>query len=289
MSLDRLINILVTIMLVEMMVTLGLKVTFADILDTAKNWKLVLRAGLANYVYVPAVTVALLLLFQAQPMVAAGFLVLAVCPGSPFGPPFTAIAKGNVALSVGLMVVLAASSAVVSPLLLSALLPWLSGSDALRVDSVGMVGTLLITQLLPLLAGMLVKRFRPQLAACLQKPLERAGNIINLGVAGLILATQFQMLAQIRVRGFVGMFILLAASLGIGWLSGGGGAAGRKSMALTTSLRNLGVGLVIAASSFGGTPAVSAALAYGIVEIFGARLIAIWWGRRSRSTTGVGA
>ena len=115
MSLDRLINILVMVTLFQMMVTIGLRVTFADILDTAKKWRLVLRAGLANYLYVPAVTIVLLILFQANPMVAAGFLILAVAPGGPYGPPFTAIAKGNQALSVGLMVVLAGSSAVISP------------------------------------------------------------------------------------------------------------------------------------------------------------------------------
>ena len=37
-------------------------------------------------------------------------------------------------------------------------------------------------------------------------------------------------------------------------------------MALTTALRNVGVGLVIVTGNFAGTPAVSAALAYGIVE-----------------------
>jgi BASS family bile acid:Na+ symporter len=37
-------------------------------------------------------------------MVAAGFVVLAVCPGAPYGPPFTAIAKGSVAVAVGLIV-----------------------------------------------------------------------------------------------------------------------------------------------------------------------------------------
>ena len=53
------------------------------------------RLDLANYVLVPAAALALLNLFQANSMVSAGFLVLAVCPGAPVGPPITAIAKGN--------------------------------------------------------------------------------------------------------------------------------------------------------------------------------------------------
>jgi len=57
-------------------------------------------------------------------------------------------------------------------------------------------------------------------------------------------------------------------------------------MALTTALRNVGVGLVIVTGNFAGTPAVSAALAYGIVEVFGSLLIALWWRKRSAMTLG---
>ena len=89
------------------------------------------------------------------------------------------------------------------------------------------------------------------------------------------------MLTEIRLRGFIGMLVLLAASLVIGWLCGAAGSDNRKTMALTTSLRNVGVGLVIVTGNFAGTPAVSAALAYGIVEVVGSLLLALWWGRRS--------
>jgi bile acid:Na+ symporter, BASS family len=80
MTLDQAINLLVTITLIEMMVAIGLGVTIADLVAVARNWHLVAQAVLANYLVVPAITVGLLLLFAAQPMVAAGFLILAVCP-----------------------------------------------------------------------------------------------------------------------------------------------------------------------------------------------------------------
>jgi bile acid:Na+ symporter, BASS family len=280
MSLDRLINILVTITLIEMMVLIGLRTTFAELARTARDWQLLARAAAANYLFVPGVAIVLLILFAANPAVAAGFLILAVCPGAPFGPPFAGIARANVPAAVGLMVILAASSAIVSPVLLLLLLPWVSGGEAPHIDLIGMVGALLITQLLPLLIGLLVGHFRPRLAEKLLAPFELVSKILNLGAAGLILATQFHMLVEIRIRGFIGMLILLAASLVIGWLAGGSGSDNRRTMALTTSLRNVGVGLVIVTGNFAGTPAVSAALAYGIVEVFGSLLVALWWGKR---------
>jgi BASS family bile acid:Na+ symporter len=58
-------------------------------------------------------------------------------------------------------------------------------------------------------------------------------------------------------------------------------------MALTTSLRNVGVGLVIAAGNFAGTAAVTATLAYGIFEIIGSLLLALAWGRQGARAVGV--
>jgi BASS family bile acid:Na+ symporter len=279
MSLDRLINILVTITLIEMMVLVGLRTTFAEFGQTVLNWRLVARAGAANYLLVPGAAVGLLILFDASPSVAAGFLILAVCPGAPFGPPFAAIAKVNVPMAVGLMVILAGSSAILSPVLLRLLLPWVSGGVAPSIDAFGMVSSLLITQLLPLSLGLFVRHWRPELADRLLGQLELVTKIFSLIAVGLILSTQWHMLTEIRPRGFVGMLILLVVSLAIGWLTGGSGSDNRKTMALTTALRNVGVGLVIVTSNFAGTPAVSAALAYGIVEVLGSLLIALWWGR----------
>jgi bile acid:Na+ symporter, BASS family len=289
MTLDRLINALVTVTLVEMMVTIGLGVTFADLTGVARNWRLVARAALANYVCVPAATVGLLLLFGAQPMVAAGFLILAVCPGAPYGPPFARVAKGNVAVAVGLMLILAGSSAILAPLLLYLLLPLVSGSEPLHVDLARIVGTLLVTQLIPLCAGLAVRHWHPLVADWLQKPGTLASKVLNLATVGLILVARPDLVTAIGPRSIVGMLALLLASWAAGWLLGGPGPDTRKVMTLTTSLRNVGVGLVIATGAFAGTPAVTATLVYGLFEVVGSLLLAFLWGRRRAPTDpGVG-
>jgi predicted Na+-dependent transporter len=180
MTIDQFINALVTITLIEMMVAIGLGVTFADVIRVARNWRLVAQAVLANYICVPAAAVGLLLLFRAEPMVAAGFLIAAVCPGAPYAPPFTALAKGNVPVSVGLMVMLAGTSA-----------------------------------------------------------------------------------------------------LAAGWLSGLPGSGNRRAMAITTAVRNVGVGLVIATSGFPGTAAVTATLAFALFQTVVMAIVALAWGRWS--------
>jgi BASS family bile acid:Na+ symporter len=52
-------------------------------------------------------------------------------------------------------------------------------------------------------------------------------------------------------------------------------------MVLTTSVRNVGVGLVIATASFPGTAAITSATAYAIVQTVAIALVALAWGRQT--------
>jgi BASS family bile acid:Na+ symporter len=281
MTIDQVINVLAAITLFEMMVAIGLGVTFAEVTGVARDWRLLARAAAANYLGAPAAALGLLFLFQAQPLAAAGLLIAAVCPGAPYGPPFTSLARGNVVVAVGLMVLLAASSALAAPLLLQLLLPLMAGDQALQIDVVKMIATLLFAQLLPLGIGLGVRQWRPNLAERLKKPANQLTLVLNLGLLGLILVVQFEMLISIPLRAFAGMLLLVLATLTIGWLLGGPGAADRRTLAVTTAVRNVGVCLVIASSSFPGTPAVTAATAYGLFQTIVMAALAIAWGRLS--------
>jgi BASS family bile acid:Na+ symporter len=208
-TIDEWINVLVIIMLVVMMVAIGLSVKISELVDVVRDWPLLLRAGLANYLCVPAVTVGLLILFHpADPMVPAGFLILAVCPGAPFGPPCTRIARGDVPASVGLMVLLAGSSAVAAPALLLVLLPLMSGLETLRVDALKLVGTLLLTQLAPLGVGLGIRLWLPSVAQWLQKPMNLLSASLALLTIGAILVVDFRLLMEIPLRAYIGMSVL---------------------------------------------------------------------------------
>ncbi len=279
MSIDQLINILVTVTLLEMMVAIGLGVTIPQVTAVAEDRKLLLRALVANYVAVPLAVLGLLMAFHAPAMVAAGLLIAAVCPGAPYGPPFTGMAKGNVPVAVGLMVILAGSSAVVAPLLLRFLLPVIAGNDQLKVNAAKIVSTLLIAQLLPLSAGLALRAKKANLAAKLQNPAKKLSTLLNLLVFGFIIYTKWDMLTSISARGLFGMLFLAAATLVIGWLFGGRDVGTRRAMAASTAVRNVGVALVIATGSFAGTQAVTSALAYAIFQTILLALLVMAWGK----------
>src|SRR3954463_1591564 len=161
MSLDQAIGPFVAIALIELMVATGLGIRLADITSAARDWRLLARAGLVNYVAVPLAAVLLLLLFRIEPTAAAGFLILAACPGAPFAPPLTALAGGNTAISAGLMIILAGALGVVAPALLHFILPFTTGEGDLQVDALRMLVAILATQLLPLCGGLGINHWRP--------------------------------------------------------------------------------------------------------------------------------
>ena len=282
MAIDRIVSLMAAVTLIEMMATLGLGLNASDVLAVGKRWDLLVRALLANYVIVPFAAFGLLLLFHATPMVAAGFLVAAVCPGAPYAPPFTAMAKGNITVAVGLMVVLAASSAILAPLLLGFLVPMVAGSTAVRVDVVKMIGTLLGAQLLPLCLGLWVRHSRAQLADKMKKPGSVLSFLLNLMLLTLILTVQFRTLAEIHLRGYLGMLCLLLVTLAAGRaVSKQGQEDIARSLVVTTSVRNVGVSLVIATASFPGTAAITSTTAYAIFQTVMIAVIALAWGHRT--------
>lgn len=281
MRVDTIINLVATVALFFMMVAVGLGLSVWDLLKVARDWRLALRAGIANYLLVPAVAVGLIFLFKPKPMVAAGFLIVVVCPGAPFAPVLAAIAKGAAATAVGVMAILAGSSAIIAPLLLRFLLPLVAGHGDLTIKPMKIITTLIMSQFLPLGLGLALHHSKPRLAEQLQIPLNRFSALLNLGLVTLILVAQFKLLQQIRLSGYMGMSIMVAATLLAGWLLGGTESNQRKTMAITTSARNVGVALVIVASSFPGTPVVTAATAFALFQIIAVVLVAIVWGHFS--------
>ena len=216
-----------------------------ELLASARPARRLVLGLIANFALLPAVTLGLLHVFHADPMISVGFLILASCPGAPVGPPITAIARGDVPWSLGMMLILAGLSALLTPALLSLLLPWVAPATDLRMDYPGIIRILLITQLLPLALGLGFRHAAPRWARRLEKPVGLLANVLLLALVGAIVATQFGMLAAIRPRGWFGMGLLLMASLGLGWSCGGPGVASRKALATTTATRNVALGLVI--------------------------------------------
>jgi BASS family bile acid:Na+ symporter len=279
MATSTVIRLLNVTALVALMLSMGMQVTIAELLATTRRPRLVALGVIANYALIPAVTVALILLFHANSPVSVGFLILAVCPGAPLGPPITGIARGDVPWAVGIMLILSGLSAFVSPALLEVLLNRVSPNTELKINYLDIIQTLVIIQLLPLALGLWIRHRSPRLTHWIARPIGLLANVLLVALIALIIMAQYETLAEIRLRGWAGMCLLLIASLAIGWICGGTDLETRKAMALTTATRNAAVGLVIVTSNFAGSPAVTAVVAYGLISTIGALGAAVLLGK----------
>jgi BASS family bile acid:Na+ symporter len=277
---EQLVGVLNVTALVAIMLSMGLQVQAHEVWAAARPGRLVVLCLLANYLLVPIAALTLLTLFQANPLVSIGFLILAISPGAPVAPPMSAIAKGNLPLAVSMMVMLAGLSPILTPTLLSLLAPRVAPDAEIQINMWAIARTLVVAQLAPLALGLAIHYWRPKFSARIESPLRKVANVLLIALIGLIIATQFQMLVDIQFRAWFGMTLLLGASLAIGWFSGRPKIADQTTIALTTANRNVAVGLVIATSNFAGTPAVLAVVAYGLFSILGSLVIAGLLGRK---------
>lgn len=269
--------------LAAIMLLTGLRVSVGEVLSSLAEKHLLLLGLLANYLLVPLVTVALLCAFHANPMVSMGFLILAVCPGAPIAAPLTDLAHGNVPLAVGLMIVLAASSALLSPALIVILSSVLSLPPNLHIDYFGIIRLLLVAQLLPLAIGLSLRHWFPKFSGLLIKPLAVISLLLFIAVAVFVLMAQFEFLAAIKLRGWLGMSLLMMATLVLGGICGGRDKTSQRTLGLVTVSRNAGVGLVIALNNFSGTPAVSSLVVYSLFSIAASVLLTLIFRRSAQS------
>jgi BASS family bile acid:Na+ symporter len=285
MTLATLVNLMTVAGLVAVMLSMGLKVKLDEVVTSTRNPRLLLLSVVANFVLVPLATIGLLHLFDADPMVSVGFLILAVCPGAPVGPPFAAIARGDVPCAIGQMVVLAGLSAVLSPALLGTLLDRLLPAGNLHIDYLAIIRTLLMAQILPLAVGLGIHHHVPAFAARFARPIALLANLLLVVVVVMLLFREYETLGLIRLRGWFGMLLLLMASVGIGWLCGGPERPTRRTLAVTTGAHNAAVALVIVSSNFADSPAVTAVIAYALVSILGTLACALLFASVSGDNT----
>lgn len=226
------------------MLAMGMSLTVQQILAPLRNVRLVVLALLGNFVLVPALALLVTAVFPlGQPQTTAVILVGA-CAGAPFLPKLAQMSKGNLALSVGLMVLLMVVTIVYAPLVLPLLLP------GAQVDVAAIAQSLIVLMLLPLALGLLARWRYADTAAGWQPHLSQASTVSLLALIVTALLLQFRnVIGAIGSWLILGTLVLVVGALVAGYLlSAGGSPADRKVVALGTAQRNLSAALLVGAS-----------------------------------------
>lgn len=246
--------------IVSSMLAMGMSLTMAQILQPLKNARLVILALLANFVLVPLLAYAIILVVPLEQSLQVGLVVLATAAGAPFLPKLVQGAKGNIAFGVGLMVLLMVTTIIYMPIVLPLLLPGVS------VNPWDIAKSLVVLMLIPLAIGLLIKSHSPDEAARWQPFMNKISGlaILILLVVGLGLNVS-NIIDLISSGGILALLVFIAGSLLIGFLLGGRDANTRSVMGLGTAQRNVSAAILVSAQNFAGTNTLSFVLVAAIL------------------------
>lgn len=243
--LSKCIPVVMLTFVVSSMLAMGLGLTVGQIIAPLRSIRLVLLSLVANFVLMPMVAALLAKLLNLDEPLGLGLLVLGTAAGAPFLPKLAQLAQGNLAFSVGLMVLLMVITVGYLPLVLPLLLPGVS------VNPAKIASSLFLLMLLPLAAALAVKAKFPTAAGRIKPPLDRISNLSLILVIALLTVVNFKsVLGVFGTRGILAGLLFIAIAYGVGWLLGGPGADTRVVLGLGTAQRNIAAALVVGSQSF---------------------------------------
>lgn len=258
----QLVKILAFVMILTTMFGAGLQIDRAELVRTLRNYGLLGRAMLANFVLLPLVAVLLVRYFQVEESAATGIVLMAMAPGVPFLVNSAGRSGGgSLSFSITISFVFSALSVVTIPITIALVLPNVEA----RVPASHFLTTLLAGQLLPLAAGAaLASRLSDATAEKLVKGL----HLVFVAAALVLVVLLFPRLVSSvsSVYGYGRLAIIAGIgifSIAIGWFLGGPDRAYRRTLSIATLLRNIGLCLLIGTdNAFEDTLVVPTVLTY---------------------------
>jgi len=183
-----------------------------------------------------------------EPAASTAVILIGCAAGAPFLPKLTQLARGNVALAVGGMVLLMVVTVLYAPIVVPLVVP------GATVDAFQIARSLIVLMLIPLGVGLVVRARYPGLADDWVGPAGQASTAgLLIGISSAILVTWQDILGAIGTWIFVGTALVLVTGLLAGWLAGWSRPTDRPLLGLATAQRNIAAALVVASSIGGDT------------------------------------
>ena len=165
-------------MLGMVMFGMGLTLNLQDFKIVFSRPKDVIVGCLAQFTVMPLLAWGLAQLFQLDEALALGVVLVGCCPGGTASNVITYLAKGDLALSVGMTGV----STLLAPLL-TPLLTWALAGKSIQVDVASMFLSIFCVVILPIIVGLLVKWLWPDFT---QRAIDYLPAFSSLAIAFLV-------------------------------------------------------------------------------------------------------
>jgi len=243
------VNLAIQITVFLIMAIVGLDLTRADFGRLTERPALVVVATVAQWLFIPAVAWAVVLILPLPSHLVAGIVLLAASPAGAISNYYVLIARADVALSVTLTAISSAASMVMLPLIsavgFSLLLDHAVG---VKVPIVPTAIQLTVNILIPVLAGMWLRARFPEFVTRHQTAARRLGNVaLGTTVAIFLSGLGRSVLKDLGVTIWLAVLFTVVAA-GAGLIVGAGLRADRRqlqTLAIEFACRNTAIAILI--------------------------------------------
>ena len=231
---------------------MGMALKPADFRIVLSRPRDVLIGCLAQFTIMPLLALVLSWLFALDEALAVGVILVGCCPGGTASNVITYLAKGDLALSVGMT----ATSTLLAPVVTPSLV-WLLAGKSVDVDVAGMLLSILWVVILPIVAGLTVKWLWPKYT---EKATAYLPAVSSLAIAFIVLIVISANAHKLLVGGIVIVAVVVLhnlCGLGFGYLIGRLlrlPAPKRKAISIEVGMQNSGLASSLATLHFAAYP-----------------------------------
>jgi BASS family bile acid:Na+ symporter len=257
MDLKQLVTLAFQISLVLIVFGFGLRATLGDLTQLLRNPPQLVRSLVAMFVVMPVVVIGLVRAFDLPATLKICLVALAFTPVPPLVPKKLIAAGGREEYAYGVLTAFSVLAIVIVPL-------WAYAAARLygrplAISAATIAGIVTSTVVVPIAAGVAVRRFLPTLAARLDRPVAVAG-VVLIAVATLVLVGGAwpALWALVGDGTLAAIVAFVGIGLVVGHVIGGPGLDERIVLALSCASRHPMIALALASAfypgaSFGGT------------------------------------
>ncbi len=257
----------------------GLQATLEDLLYLWRRPRLLFRSLAAMFVVMPLFAIFMTRIFSLNLAVVIALIALSISPVPPLLPKRVTKEAGVAPFGLGLMVTAGTLAIVYIPLANYLLGKYFHRS--LAMDPTAVMKIVALRVLIPLAAGIVVRKFALATAERIAHPIIRiAGIVLIIGVLcvlGFASPIAWSLVGDGTELTFVAFVVV---GLLLGHLLGGPSPDDRVTLALSTACRQPGLALAIASANFPGDHHVVGAILLYVVTNFIFTIPYIKWQRK---------
>lgn len=242
------INYLLGVVMFGMGLTLNLQ-DFKIVFSRPRD---VIIGCLAQFTIMPLLAWGLTRLFMLDEALALGVVLVGCCPGGTASNVITYLAKGDLALSVGMTGVSTLLAPFITPLL-----TWALAGKSINVDTVGMLLSILWVVILPILVGLIVKWLWPKFTEKTTDYLPAFSSVAIAFIVAIIISANAN---KLMAGGLVIVVVVMLhniCGLSLGYLIGtllGLSEVKKRAISIEVGMQNSGLASSLATIHFAAYP-----------------------------------